>query len=319
VLCSVYLLLTFTFVVLVGTLFVPLSTMILGRTMLIGPTFYNYVLMPIGILLLGATALVPLLRWGTAPDRVQRTGLLISVLGAGVATGVAAWIGIRHLVALSVAGLAALAVCALLIAFCLDAVRHSHGGFWRGVVPALGKHRRQYAAYVIHLAFVCLAVGITGSSIGTRRYEVQSKEGDIIEWAGWRIEYVRLIQRESADKLIAEVELRVGRGNNPPVTLMPARHFHLLQNQWTTEVAIHSSWATDFYTILDAGLGDGQVALTFVENPLMRWIWMGGWLAAGGVIVVAWPTRQKQFLSEEEYGNPAPSPAVVPTSRSLAA
>jgi cytochrome c-type biogenesis protein CcmF len=303
-LSSVYLLLIFSIVVLVGTLFVPLSAMIGGRTVQIGPAFYGNVLLPVGILLLGTTALVPLLRWGSAPLDSERAGLWIAALLATTATGAAAWLGIRHAVALAVTGLSVLAVCVTSIAFRFDAIRHGQGRFWRGVAPALQKHRRQYAAYAIHLAFACLVVGITGSSIGTRRHEVQLREGDIIEWAGWRIEYVQLIQRECDDKLIAEVELRVGRGNHPPVILMPARHFHLLQNQWTTEVAIHSSWSADFYSILHAGLGDGRVALTFVVNPLMRWIWGSGWLMAAGVIVIAWPPRPKHlFANPLEYGD----------------
>ena len=58
--------------------------------------------------------------------------------------------------------------------------------------------------------------------------------------------------------------------------LKPARHFHLLQNQWTTEVAIDSTWSGDFYTILHAGLGEGRVLVTLIENPMMRWLWLGG-------------------------------------------
>jgi cytochrome c-type biogenesis protein CcmF len=129
---------------------------------------------------------------------------------------------------------------------------------------------------------------------------MEIKEGDNIVWAGWQIEYVRLVQRETADKLIAEVELRVGRGQGRPVSLTPARHLHPLQDQWTTEVAIHSTWAADLYVVLNAGLGDGRVALTFVENPCMRWIWVGAWLAAAGVLVSSWPTRKRGQVAGKE-------------------
>jgi cytochrome c-type biogenesis protein CcmF len=207
----------------------------------------------------------------------------------------------------------------MLIAFAFDAVRQGKGGFWRGVIPALRTHRRQYAAYAIHLAFVCLAVGVTGSSLGTRRHEVQIKEGETIEWAGRRIEFVKLNQRETDEMLVAEVELRVGRGRTSPVTLMPARHFHQLQNEWTSEVAIHSSWTADFYVILNAGLGDGQVALTFIENPLMRWIWVRGWLAAAGVAVVAWPTRQQSLFTEADRVDLKPPRETIPATRPMAA
>jgi len=154
--------------------------------------------------------------------------------------------------------------------------------------------RRQYASYVIHLALVCIAIGITGSSLGTRRQDRELQEGETFEWAGRQIEYVRLVQREGPDKLIAEIELRVSRPGSSAVTLRPARHLHLLQNEWTTEVDVHSTWGGDFYTILNAGLGEGRVYVSFVENPLMRWLWFGGWLAGGATVVAAWPSGRRR-------------------------
>jgi cytochrome c-type biogenesis protein CcmF len=92
--------------------------------------------------------------------------------------------------------------------------------------------------------------------------------------------------------LIAESVLEVRCGESKPVELRPARHLHLLQNEWTTEVAIHSTWTGDFYTVLDAGLGEGRVALTLVSNPMIRWIWMGGTVTTLSAIVALLPVRR---------------------------
>ena len=48
----------------------------------------------------------------------------------------------------------------------------------------------------------------------------------------------------------------------------PPGTFTCLQEQWTTEVDIHSSWSGDFYTILNNGEGGTAVSLTFIEMPL---------------------------------------------------
>ena len=69
------------------------------------------------------------------------------------------------------------------------------------------------------------------------------------------------------DKAIAEAVLEVTQGQGKPVVVKPARHLHWLQNEWTTAVAIHSTWSGDFYTILNGSLGGGKVDLTLVENP----------------------------------------------------
>jgi cytochrome c-type biogenesis protein CcmF len=118
------------------------------------------------------------------------------------------------------------------------------------------------------------------------------KEGDSLDWAGRRVRYSRLIQTELPDKLVAEAELEVSEGNRVYL-LRPARHFHILQEQWSTEVDIGSSWSGDFYTILNNGEGGTAVSLTFIEMPLVRWLWLGGALSGVGVVATVWPRRRK--------------------------
>jgi cytochrome c biogenesis factor len=74
---------------------------------------------------------------------------------------------------------------------------------------------------------------------------------------------------------------------------------HLLQNEWTTEVAIHSTWGGDLYTVLNAGLGDGQIALTLVSNPMIRWIWFGGIWTTCSALVAIWPSRRRRRVAIE--------------------
>jgi cytochrome c biogenesis factor len=68
---------------------------------------------------------------------------------------------------------------------------------------------------------------------------------------------------------------------------------YLLQNQWASKVAIDSSLSGDFYVILDSGRGEDQIHVTFVENPLMCWIWWGGTLIGLSTLVALWPVRFK--------------------------
>lgn len=318
-LVSVFLLLMLASVVFVGTLYTPLSSLLVGRMVQIGPAFYNNVLMPTGLLLLAATTVVPLLRWGAAPRRGHRTALLICGAVACGGAAVAAGFGMRHPVIIAVAGLAALAIAATATGLLLDVRRHATRGFILATWLTLRANRRQYAGYVIHLAFACVAIGITGSSLAAQRYDLDMSEGQVIEWAGRRVEAVRLVQREDRDMLIAELELRVSRGGSRPVVLKPARHYYILQNQWTTEVATHSTWAGDFYTILHAGLGDGRVAITLIDNPMMRWIWVGGWLAAGGATIAVWPARRKRSRHGGQLGDEQRAHAAPTARRRLAA
>lgn len=267
ILASILLLTLFTGVVIVGTLIAPLSSMWLGRTVQFGPEFYNRVLAPVGLALLALTAIVPLVRWGRAPHRRQ-LGMIGFAASCGLAASlIAAALGVRGVTALGVTAIAAFACATLVAATLLDSQRFG---------------RRQYAAYVIHLGFTALAVGVAGSSLGTRQQQFELAEGEAITWEGWTIRHVELSQREEPDKLIAEARLEATGYGRQAASLVPARHLHKLQEEWTSEVAIDSSWRGDLYVILHAGLGEGRILVTLVDNPLVAWLWWGGLLSLGG-------------------------------------
>jgi cytochrome c-type biogenesis protein CcmF len=299
VLVSAFLLFLFTLVVLAGTLVGPVSTSLLGRTIQVGPQVYNNVLIPVGLLLLLATAPVPLLRWGEGPGSAQRRALSVCLVAGLVATVIGACLGLRHAISLAVTGLATTAAGALLAAIFLDARRRQPRALSRGLWRTLYDGRRQYAGFIVHMGFIALAIGITGSSLGSQQREIEMGEGETIHWADREIRYVHLVKRTLPDKLVAEAVLELSRGGRAPVTLRPARHFYLLQKEWTTEVDIHSTWSGDFYTVLHAGLGDGRVVLTFVDNPMMRWIWVGGIVITLGVLAAIWPAREPRTQRSE--------------------
>jgi cytochrome c-type biogenesis protein CcmF len=218
-------------------------------------------------------------------------------LAISVFTAAAGYLlGLRHSLALAVLGLAALAVSALLISLFGVVWQRGEPPNWKQALSKLRNRRRKYAAYCIHLGFVCVAIGVTGSSLGTERQELTLSEGDRIEWAGRQIHYVRLEQRDLPDKLVAEAVLEIG--GSRPVELRPARHLHLLQNEWTTEVAIQSSWRGDLYSVLNAGLGEGRIALTLVSNPMMRWIWMGGLVTTVSAVIAIWPSSRSRMRED---------------------
>jgi cytochrome c-type biogenesis protein CcmF len=303
ILVSTFLLLLLALVVMAGTLVGPLSSIFLGRTLVVEPPFYNNVLIPLGLLLLVATSAVPLLRWGEAPGPVQARALKYCLFIGLAAAAVAYGLGVRHYLALAVTGLATVAVAALVAGVLLDAGRREAGSLTYGLLRTLQGQRRRYAGYVVHLGFVLLTIGITGSGLGMQRTDVVLQEGETLTWAGRDIRYVKLDQRRQPDRLIADAVLEVVEKGAAPVALRPARHLHLLQNEWKTMVDIHSTWRGDFYTVLNAGLGDGRVALTLVYNPMMRWIWLGGLTAAAGALVAMVPQSGR--------GSTSPGPLAI--------
>ena len=258
-----------------------------------GAGFYNGVLIPTGLLLLAAMAAAPLLRWGAPPETKQVKALLLAA-GAGVIAAGLAWFGgLRHPLAMAVVGLAAMTAIALAASWVLDARRHCSTMFLRDLLLVLRNRRRTYAGYVMHLGLACLAVGVAGSSLGTQQHEATLGKGESIRWAGRDIRFIGVLQRRFPEKLVVQAELEVTADGAAPYTLRPAQEYYFLQNEWSTEVAIHSTWSGDFYTILHSGEGQDRIRLTLVENPMMRWMWLAGWMMAAGAVPWFWPAGKR--------------------------
>ena len=284
-------LLALAVVTCVGTLSTAISEAVIGRKIVVGIEFYNNALIPTGLVVLLTSALAPLLQWGVSPTWSQKRMLWASTVVGGIASVASFLLGVRHPLWLVVCGLFAFAIAAFLSALYLDARRFG-AGLWFGLVRSLQTRRQQYAGFVIHMGFFCLALGVTASSLESRRHEAIMHEGETLEWAGRSVRLAKIVQRELPDKLVAEAILEVQQGSARPDTLAPAQHFHTLQDEWTTEVGIHSTWGSDFYAILHSGEGAGRVRLTFVENPLMRCVWAGGWIMGFGSLAALWPTKR---------------------------
>jgi cytochrome c-type biogenesis protein CcmF len=293
VLLSIILILALALVVLAGTLVDPLSPLVLGHSVVVGTAVYANVFVPVGLALLTATAIAPLTRWGGPPLSWQRRSLWISLGASGAAAGAALLLAGQHVIMSAVIALLTLVASSTLAALFLDARRREPMCLRQGLLDALYHGRRQYAGYVIHIGLTFLAIGIAGSSLGTHRTDVVLSRGEEISWDSRRIRLVSLEQQMLPDKAIAEAVLEVSRGGGTPIVVRPARHLHRLQNEWTTAVAIHSTWSGDFYTILNGG-ASGKANLTFVDNPMMRWIWFGGICAVLGALIGIWPGRARR-------------------------
>jgi cytochrome c-type biogenesis protein CcmF len=291
VLFSIILILGLALVILAGTLVNPLSPLVLGRSIVVGKAAYSKVFIPVGLAVLAVTAIAPLTRWGGPPLPWQR-GVLWIGLGTGCAVATVEFsLTKQHAIVAGVTGFLTLSACSTVASLFLDGWRREPGLIWRGTLKALYYGRRQYAGYGIHIGLALVAIGIAGSALGTRRTDIVMSQGDVISWAGRQI---RLISREEQllpDKATAEAVLEVTQGRGAPTIVKPARHLHLLQNEWTTAVAIDSTWSGDFYTILNGGLDGEKVDLTLVENPMMRWIWLGGICAVVAAALGIWPGR----------------------------
>ena len=85
-------------------------------------------------------------------------------------------------------------------------------------------------------------------------------------------------------------ELTAYLGNTPLQKMRPEKRAYVTHEQPSTEVALLSTWRDDLYVVL-AGYDEKSAAATFslYVNPLVRWLWIGGWVMALGTVLAMVP------------------------------
>jgi len=62
-----------------------------------------------------------------------------------------------------------------------------------------------------------------------------------------------------------------------------------LEQQPASIPSIHSTLTDDLYVILTAVESDGSATVKVYHNPLVNWIWIGGYTFVLGALAILWP------------------------------
>ncbi|MGZ4481679.1 MAG: heme lyase CcmF/NrfE family subunit, partial [Gaiellales bacterium] len=302
------LLLAFAFAVLWGVTFPILSEAVRGVRSTVSTPYYNFFLVVFGLPLLLLTGIGPLVAWRRASAaslaRVFRWPALSALAGAAVL----ALLGLGS----SPAGLTALSLCifvtitiGLEFARGASARRAIAGGSWpRALVDLIGRNRRRYGGYVVHLAIVLLVVGITASGAYSHVTETTLAPGQSMRLDGYTLRYVGLSQSRDSNSTTTSARLQVLRGGSVVGTLTPGRRFFPIEQRVTNEVDIRTSPTNldDLYTILEAVNGS-KVTLKVLVNPMVSLIWLAGLVFLIGSAITIWPDPREARVLARRYAS----------------
>ena len=78
--------------------------------------------------------------------------------------------------------------------------------------------------------------------------------------------------------------------------LHPRRDYYYESQQPMTIPGVRSTWEDDFYILLVDWQPISSAGATFkiYHNPLVNWLWLGGFVFIIGTQVAAWPDRDPQ-------------------------
>jgi cytochrome c-type biogenesis protein CcmF len=111
----------------------------------------------------------------------------------------------------------------------------------------------------------------------------------------FRLRYERIASEEDAHVSRLSAVVSVWRGDAQIATLTPEKRFYKKPQQPTTEVAMRSTLREDLYLVLGSyDPGTNLVTLLAYVNPLVAWLWIGGFIMAAGTVVAMWPSAAER-------------------------
>jgi cytochrome c-type biogenesis protein CcmF len=295
--------LVITFSVFWGTLFPVLSEAVRGTKVTVGPPFFNQVNIPLGLLLLFLTGVGPLIAWRQASTANLRRQFLWPVAGMLVTGALLAVLRMSDVWAIAAFALAVFVTVTVAQEFVRGTLaRHrQYGEGWLlAVVRLVGRNRRRYGGYVVHLGMVMLFVGFAGMAFKSDT-EVTLKPGQTTEVRSpyghvYRFTHQGISQYEQLNRFVSAASLDVYRDGKYIGVMKSEKRQHMdSMGQPTfepsTEVAIRSDVREDLYIIFAGSVqGTEEAVYRITINPLVWWVWYGGMVLALGGLISMWPT-----------------------------
>lgn len=290
------------FSVLWGTLFPILSEAVRGTKVTVGPPFFNRVNVPLGILLLGLTGIGPLIAWRKASTANLKRQFFWPA-AAGLATGIGLLAaGMRDgyvLVALTLAGFVLGTIAQEFTRGVRARVRMHGEGLLVGLARLVGRNRRRYGGYIVHVAIVIYFVAFSGMAFRVTREatldvgestEIRSPYGHV-----YTVTHMGVSQYEAVNRIVSAANLKLSIDGKDAGFIKSEKRQHIdsfgrKSFEPSTEVGIRSTLQEDLYVVYAGSIGGTERAsFAITINPLVWWVWFGGVLLVAGGLLTMWP------------------------------
>ena len=289
------------FAVFWGTLFPVISEAVRGTKITVGAPFFNQIITPIGLILLALTGVGPLLAWRRTGSKNLIRNFTLTIVAGFIASIIFMIIGYEGYSVIS------FSLC-VFVTFSI-AAEFSRGisarrkKFKESIFVALktiiSKNRSRYGGYIVHLGIVLMFIGFTGHAFDREKeFSLQLGQSDHV--AGYEFELINLSESERPNHYAWISELKVSDNQGTFVTnLFPEKRVYFHKNpdinrrQPHSELDIYSTLNKDIYSIFSAIDNEKGIAfLKIMINPLVKWVWIGGYVLVFGTIIALWPRKE---------------------------
>jgi cytochrome c-type biogenesis protein CcmF len=259
------------FVVFWGTFFPLISEAVTGQKASVGPPWFDRYVMPLALLLVLLAGIGPVIAWRKATARnLARNLLWPAVTGVVVALATLPLGTSGSLTAVAMFGLAAFVVATVV------------QELWRGTrarramtgesPPAaftalVGRNRRRYGGYLVHVGIVVLFVGVAASTAFNGARDVRLAPGQSARLNGYDYTYVKPTTALAAEKITLGAVLDVSKDGRHVTTLRPSRGYYpasdvgqfgvvgrFFEGESTSEVGLRAGPTRDLWTAVSPDL-----------------------------------------------------------------
>ncbi|MBX7149613.1 cytochrome c biogenesis protein CcsA [bacterium] len=274
-----------------GTLFPTISEGITGERITVGIPFFNKFMAPIGLILLFLMGVGPMVSWKQARMRHIRDNLLIPGL-FGIAVTVVTLFWQTNWYVVSSFGLVAFVMATIWLEFYrgVKVVRLQQKlGLFESFIHLFIQANRRYGGYVVHVGALFIFLGIAGTVLKTEK-DFSLLPQQSVTFEGYELHYVAPETKQDAHHVEDYAIVQVLKNGKLLKTLMPGRFFYFTSEQPSTEVSVYQTLFHDLYLVI--GVQDPQTGKTEFRaslNPLISFVWMGGFIILVGIVIVIFP------------------------------
>ena len=175
----------------------------------------------------------------------------------------------------------------------------------------------------MHGGIAIMAVGIIGSSAYDVKNTHSFKPGDSYTIEGYTITYSDLVVGGTQKKMVVTAKLEISSNGQSIGKMDMEKDYYSTrdpnQPQIVTKIGLRSTLAQDLYIIMAGWDQQKVISLEILVNPLVMWIWIGGWVLLAGGLICFWPQPGKTLpVSEKVEPIPPQQDASSTTSQNPA-
>jgi cytochrome c-type biogenesis protein CcmF len=167
--------------------------------------------------------------------------------------------------------------------------------FFTSLSRLMGRNRRRYGGYIIHISMMLMAIGILGIEIFQKETQGELAQGEELNIAEYTVQYRELASWDDAGKGVNFTRAVVDIYENGIYLgeLSPRIDYYFDSQQNMTIPGNRSTFRDDLYILLVDWQPTTAMGATFkiFVNPLVNWLWIGSVLFLIGIIFAAWPDR----------------------------